>query len=101
MKKGLTPQNKKRAEYALFLEQLICCYWELYTNTAAESRVLIPGLLACEFVTFSSEGVKKSNDRMSPQPLPPTLSRRERAIERRNLHVYLPLNEEDAPDKSH
>src|SRR5260370_16631907 len=33
---------------------------------------------------------------MSPQPLTPTLSRRERAIERRNLHVYLPLNEEDA-----
>src|SRR5258708_36451584 len=33
---------------------------------------------------------------VAKQPLTPSLSRRERAIERRNLHVYLPLNEEDA-----
>ncbi len=37
MKKGLTPQNKKRAEYALFLEQPICCCWKPYTKAAAES----------------------------------------------------------------
>ncbi len=37
MKKGLTPQNKKRAEYALFLEQQVCCYLQLYTKTVAES----------------------------------------------------------------
>src|SRR5258708_35272021 len=33
---------------------------------------------------------------MSPAAPHPSLSRREMAIEQRNLHVYLPLNEEDA-----
>src|SRR5258708_30593991 len=70
---------------------------DLRTNPGADPRV------ARRFFAhprthrpFAQEAVKKSTNGCCRQPLTPSLSRRERAIERCNLHVYLPLNEEDA-----
>src|SRR5258708_22156468 len=61
---------------------------------AARHRTLNPA--SDQRDDLHSEGVKKSTCRMSPAAPHPIRPRRERAIERRNSHVYLPLNEEDA-----
>src|SRR5258708_37614079 len=54
-----------------------------------------PGRVAHRVALRGCEEIELTNG-CRRQPLTPSLSRRERAIEQRNLHVDLPLNEEDA-----